>query len=71
MAYNVIAQVDLHYPWQNGEDVERGDGVDAGIDVFEIIVVSQCIKIPQRIDIIWVDVQNFQASRDKGIVEPQ
>ena len=52
MAHNVIAQVDLHYTWQNGEDVERGDGVDAGIDVFEIIVVSQCIKIPQRIDII-------------------
>ena len=33
--------------WQNREDIERGDGIDTGIDILEVVVITEGIEISQ------------------------
>ena len=71
VVHNVIAQVDFYHARQYREDVERGNGVDAGIDVLEVVVITQCVKVTQRVDVIRMNVEDLQTTGDERIVEPQ
>ena len=71
VVHNVIAQVDFYHAGQYREDVERGNGVAAGINVLEVVVITQCVKVAQRVNVIRMNVEDLQTTGDECIVEPQ
>ena len=46
-ADSVIAEVDLNQTREDGEDVQGGDDVDAGVHVLEVVVVAQGVVISE------------------------
>ena len=67
----IVAEVDVSHSGQNREDVQLRDGVDTGIDIFQIIIIPESVIIAHGIDIVGMYVQNFQTGWDEGIVKPE
>ena len=46
---SIVAQVDVTDTGKNGQNVELWYGIDTGINIFQIVIISQSVVIAQSV----------------------
>ena len=66
----IVTEVDVSHAGQNGEDVELRNSIDTGIDVLEVVVISERVVIAHGVNIVGFNVQHLQAGGYESVVKP-